>query len=139
MKRLIFLLFLCFVMVCGCINISQEKTKKADVQQEIKISQNSDWPDFTDKEIEEAKEAAKEYYKNKDLPHDIESIDWSMSNDEKDRVCKGFIGDASKYKNHNYMIFLVRTKDNDGCNQSRLILLKRENEDSSWKVINEGL
>jgi len=140
MKKLIFLSFLCTVMICGCTNISQAKTEKENSQQNVSISDNNEWPTFTDKEAEKAKEVAKAYYKHINLPHDIESIDYNMSNDEKDKIYKGFIGnDTSKYKNSNSIFFLVHTKDEDGCDQSRLILLTRENKDSNWKVVNEGL
>lgn len=127
-------------MVCGCTNISKVKTEKENSQQELTISNNDDWPTFTDKEIEEAKEVAKLHYKHIKLPRAIESIDYNMSNDEKDKIYKGFVGnDTSKYKNINSIFFLVHTKDEDGYDQKRLILLTRESKDSNWKVINEGL
>lgn len=127
-------------MACGCTNISKVKTEKENSQQELTISNNDDWPTFTDKEIEAAKEVAKLYYKHIKLPHAIESIDYNMSNDEKDKIYKGFIGNnTSKYKNINSIFFLVHTKDEDGYDQKRLILLTRESKDSNWKVINEGL
>lgn len=140
MKKLVFLLFLCSVMICGCTNISEVKTEKENIQQEAAISNNNDWPTFTDKEVEDAKKVAKLHYKHINLPHEIESIDYNLSNDEKDKIYKGFIGnDTSKYKNSNSIFFLVRTKDEDGCDQSRLILLTRENKNGKWKVVNEGL
>lgn len=140
MKKLVFLLFLCSVMICGCTNISEAKTEKENSQQEVYISNNNDWPTFTDKEVEDAKEVAKAYYKHINLPHDIESIDYNMSNDEKDKIYKGFIGkNTSEYKNSNSIFFLIHTKDEDSCEQSRLILLTRENKDSNWRVVNEGL
>lgn len=140
MKKLVFLLFLCSVMISGCTNISEVKTEKENSQQEVAISNNNDWPTFTDKEVKDAKEVAKLYYKHINLPHEIESIDYNISNDEKDKIYKGFIGnDTQKYKNSNSIFFLVHAKDEDGCDQTRLILLTRENKDSNWKVINEGL
>lgn len=69
MKKLIFLLFFCLVIICGCTNISDVKTEKEN----------------------------------------------------------------------NQLFLLVHTKDEDGCDQTRLILLTRENKDTNWKVINEGL
>ncbi|WP_238861022.1 hypothetical protein [Clostridium sp. YIM B02569] len=140
MKKLAFVLFLCFMLICGCTNILQAKAEKENADQEISISNNNEWPTFTDKDVEEAKEVAKEYYKHIKLPHDIENINYSMSNDEKDEIYKAFIGrDTSKYRNSNSIFFLVATKDEDGCKQSRFILLTRENKDSNWKVVNEGL
>ena len=139
MKKLVFLLSLCSMIICGCTNISEVKTEKENSQQEESISKNNDWPTFTDKEVEEAKEVAKAYYKHMKLPHDIESIEYIINNDEKDKIYPAFLGSTSEYKNSNTIIFLAHTKDEDSLDQSRLIVLTRENKDSNWKVVNEGL
>ncbi len=43
------------------------------------------------------------------------------------------------YLNNNSIIFFIHTKDIDKCAQLRIIVLTRENKDSNWKVVNEGL
>ncbi len=43
------------------------------------------------------------------------------------------------YKNNNSIIFFIHTKDVDKYAQLRIIVLTRENKDSNWQVVNEGL
>lgn len=134
MKKLLVVLVVLLsflLLIYGCEN------KKISVQ-EKKIEVK--WPTFTNEQIQTAKNVAKEYYKNKNLPHEIERIDYDMTTDENGNIYNSAFGSLSKYKNNDSIIFLVHTKDIDGYDQARLIVLKRENKDSeSWKVIDEGL
>lgn len=121
--------FLLPIYGCGNEKISA-KEKNIDIK----------WPTFTNEQIHTAKNVAKEYYKNKNLPHEIERIDYDMTTDENGNIYNSAFGSLLKYKNNDSIIFLVYTKDIDGYDQARLIVLKRENKDSeSWKVIDEGL
>lgn len=136
MKKLAFLLFLWSMMICGCTNISEVKT--VENSNEVTVY-NDVWPTFTSEEIHAAKNVAREYYKHKNLPHDIEEIEYNMTTDKDGNIYNRAFGSLSEYKNSNSIIFLIQTKDIDNCNQSRLIVLTRDNKDSNWKVVNEGL
>ena len=139
MRKLFFVLLSFSLIMYGCTNISEVKTEKTEKSKEVYTSNNDSWPTFINEEIQAAKNVAKEYYKNKNLPHEIESIDYDMTIDKNGNIYNSAFGSLSKHKNSNSIIFLVHTKDIDGYDETRLIILTRENKDSSWKVIDEGL
>lgn len=139
MRKLIFVLLSFSLIMYGCTNISESKIENVKNSKEVTSSNSNGWPTFTNEEIEVAKNIVREYYKHKNLPHDIEDIKYDMTTDKDGNIYNRAFGSLSKYKNSNSIIFLVHTKDIDNCDQARLIVLTRENKDSSFKVVNEGL
>ncbi|MCS6133281.1 hypothetical protein DWV13_16990 [Clostridium botulinum] len=137
MQKLIPIL-LSFLLISGCANDCKLTEKKVENLNEVTVC-NDVWPTFTDKEIEDAKIVVMDYYNNKNLPNAIEGIEYNMDTDEDGNIYNRAFGSLSEYKNSNSIIFLIHTKDIDNCDQSRLIVLTRENKDSNWKVVNEGL
>lgn len=99
MKKLLVVLVVLLsflLLIYGCEN------KKISVQ-EKKIEVK--WPTFTNEQIQTAKNVAKEYYKNKNLPHEIERIDYDMTTDENGNIYNSAFGSLSKYKNNDSIIF----------------------------------
>ncbi|NFG27990.1 hypothetical protein FDA33_05500 [Clostridium botulinum] len=138
MRKLILMSIVFLLLVSGCANTFESIEKETENSNEI-TAVNDPWPTFTDEEIQDAKIVVEEYYKNKNLPNPIDKIEYNMNTYEEGNLYNRAFGSLSEYKNNNSIIFFIHTKDIDKCAQVRIIVLTRENKDSSWKVVNEGL